>query len=92
MKVRLLIIMALMQLTGCASSGISPMNKDTYFVSEMRSMPGIGPATGAKADIYLEANEFCVKMNKHVETVSLEMVNAVPFRPGSASLEFKCVQ
>ena len=79
-------------LTGCASTGISQMNKGTYFVSEMRSMPGIGPATGAKADIYKEANEFCAKQNKHVETVKLEMVNAVFARPGSASLEFKCVE
>ena len=91
MKTKSILIMANL-LTGCASSGISPMNKDTYFVSEMRSMPGIGPATGAKADIYKEANEFCAKQNKHVETVKLDMVNAVPFRPGSASLEFKCVE
>ena len=68
------------------------MNKDTYYISEMRSMPGIGPATGAKADIYQEANEFCAKQNKYVETVKLDMVNAVPLRPGSASLEFKCVK
>jgi hypothetical protein len=46
-----ILFMASILVTGCASSGISPMNKDTYYVSEMRSMPGIGPATGAKADI-----------------------------------------
>jgi len=87
-----ILILTIIFLTGCASSGISPMNKGTYYVSEMRSMPGIGPATGAKADIYKEANEYCAKQNKHVETVNLEMVNAVPLRPGSASLEFKCVE
>lgn len=68
------------------------MNKDTYYVSKMRAMPGIGPANEEKAEIYLEANEFCTKKNKHVETVNLEMVNAVLLRPCSASLELKCAE
>lgn len=87
-----ILILTIIFLPGCASTGISPMNKGTFYISQMRSMPGIGPATGAKADIYKEANEFCAKQNKHVETVKLDMVNAVFARPGSASLEFKCVE
>ena len=78
-------------LTGCASTGIVPMDKDTYLVSKKSAQVGFGPADGVKADVYREANEFCQKQNKKVETVTLNMTDSGFARPGSVSLQFRCV-
>lgn len=64
-----LVILTLV-LTGCASTGVVPMDKDTYMVSKRSAQVGLGPADGVKADVYREANEFCKKQNKKVETVT----------------------
>jgi hypothetical protein len=81
----------MLALTGCSSTGVVPMDRDTYMLSERSAQVGFGPADGAKADIYREANEFCAKQNKKVETVSLQMTDSGFARPASASLQFRCV-
>lgn len=85
-----LVILTLV-LTGCTSTGIVPMDKDTYMVSKRSAQIGFGPAVGAKADVYREANEFCREQNRKVETVNLEMTDSGFGRPASASLQFRCV-
>lgn len=85
-----LVILTLV-LTGCASTGVVPMDKDTYMVSKRSAQVGLGPADGVKADVYREANEFCKKQNKKVETVTLNMTDSGFARPASASLQFRCV-
>ena len=67
------------------------MDKDTYTVSKRSAQVGLGPADGVKADVYLEANEFCKKQNKMVETVELIMTDTGFGRPGNASLQFRCI-
>ncbi len=84
-------LMFVILLSGCASTGVIPMDKDTYVVSKRSWQIGCGQPVGAKAVVYREANEFCSKQNKKVETVALEMLNSLPARPGSASLQFRCV-
>jgi hypothetical protein len=42
------------------------MDQDTYSVSKRSAQVGFGPADGAKADIYQEANDFCAKHNTKV--------------------------
>ena len=79
-------------LFACATStGIVPMDQGTYFVSKSSPQVSFGPPITQKADIYKEANAFCGKQNKTVETVKLEEVNQVFGRHASASLTFKCV-
>lgn len=78
-------------LSACSSTGVVPMDKDTYLVSKRSAQVGFGPATGAKADLYEEANAFCAKQNKAVETVNLETTPSGFARPASASLQFRCV-
>lgn len=52
-----------------------------------------GTPEGVKNDIYVEANEFCAKQNKAVETVNLQMNHAIPaVRQGSANLTFRCTK
>jgi len=78
-------------LAGCASTGVVPMDKDTYLVSEKWPQVGFGPPVGLKAEVYQQANEFCATKGKKVETVSFESVNSGLARSGSASLQFRCV-
>lgn len=85
-----LILLATISLTACASTGIIPVGKDTYMVSKRSAQAGFGPPVGARADLYKEANEFCAKTGKTLETVKSEMTNSGFAKPGSASLEFRC--
>lgn len=77
-------------LAACSSTGVVPMDGDTYTVSKRSAQVGFGPADGPKADIYREANNFCSKQNKKVETVSLQMTDSGFAQPASASLQFRC--
>jgi len=86
-----LFLIIVIVLTGCASTGIVPMDKDTYMVSKRSAQVGFGTADGAKADVYQEANDFCAKQNKKLETVKIEMIDSGFARPASASLQFRCV-
>ena len=85
-----LVFLALV-LTGCASTGVVPMDKDTYMVAKRSAQVGFGPADSVKADVYREATDFCAKQNKKLETAKLDMTNSGFARPASASLEFRCV-
>ena len=78
-------------LLGCSSTGIVPMDKGTYLVSMRSAQVGFGPPTAAKAQLYEEANTFCAKENKAVETINLETTDSGFARPASASLQFRCV-
>ena len=80
-----------MVLTCCSNTGVVPMDKDTYMLAQSSLQVGFGPADGAKADVYLEPNDFCAKQNKKVETVKFDMTNYGFARPVSASLQFRCM-
>ena len=81
----------ILALTACSSTGVVPMDKGTYMVSKRSAQIGLGPADGPKADIYSEANVYCAKQEKAVETVALDMTNSGLGQPASASLQFRCV-
>lgn len=85
-----ILITAAFFLSGCASTGIVPMDKGTYLLAKKTPQVGFGPPDGIKAEIYQEANDFCAKENQKVETVKLETTNSGFARPASASLQFKC--
>jgi len=51
------LVIVVLVLAGCSSTGIVPMDKDTYMVSKRSAQVGFGPAIGAKADVYQEAND-----------------------------------
>jgi len=91
MRSVLTVMGAFLVLSACTSSGVVPMDKGTYLISQRSAQIGIGPPVGVKAEVYLEANEFCAKQDKAVETVNLEMTDSMPARPGSVMLQFRCV-
>ncbi|WP_407278305.1 hypothetical protein U5817_17940 [Aromatoleum evansii] len=79
-------------LAGCASTGVVPADRGTYMISKQSAAGIFGTSGGVRADIYTEANEFCARTNKGVETMNLELKDAIPFvRTSSATLQFKCV-
>lgn len=75
----------------CASTGVVPMDKGTYLIAKKSAQIGFGPPIGIKGEAYTEANEFCAKEGKVVETVKLEETNAGLARSAAVSLEFRCV-
>ncbi|MBU1265586.1 MAG: hypothetical protein KJ946_13435 [Gammaproteobacteria bacterium] len=52
---------------------------------------GFGPPISIKGEAYSEANEFCAKEGKAVETVKLDETNSGFARSAAISLEFRCV-
>ncbi|MEX2148809.1 MAG: hypothetical protein WD793_01220 [Steroidobacteraceae bacterium] len=81
----------LVALAGCADTGIVPMDKGTYLIAKKSPQVGFGPPIGIKGEAYAEANEFCAKEGKAVETLKLEETNAGFARSAAVSLEFRCV-
>jgi len=85
------VILSVLLVSGCASTGIVPMDRDTYMVSKRAAQAGFGPPVAAKADIYRQANEFCAAKGQKVETINYEGTDSGFGRPASASLQFRCV-
>jgi hypothetical protein len=79
-------------LTACASSGVVPLDHGISMVSTRHPEVGFGPAVNAQADAYKEAATFCGKSARDVETVKLDTETAGFARPGSAALQFRCVE
>jgi len=67
------------------------MDKDTFMISKKSPQVGFGPPITIKAEAYSEANEFCAKDNKAVQTTKFEVTNAGLARSAAVALEFRCV-
>jgi hypothetical protein len=86
------LVMLVMILNGCVSTGIVSVDKDTFLVEKRNMQFGFGPATVLKTEVYREANEFCAKLNKKLETVNFEMTDVGYIMPGKVLLRFRCVR
>lgn len=78
-------------LTGCASTGVVQMEKDTYLIAKKSPQVGFGPPIGVKGEVYAEANAFCSKDGKTVETIKADETNSGFAKSAAFSLEFRCV-
>lgn len=79
-------------LSGCASSGVVPMDRGIFLITKRSGQIGTGAPVGAKADVYREANAYCQGQAMAVETVDFQMTASKVASPGSVALQFKCVQ
>lgn len=86
------LILAIGFLAGCSSTGVIPMDRDSYMIGKKDGTPGLGVSLSNKADVYKEANEFCSKKNLEVETLRITTTPARPGVLGYTELQFKCVQ
>jgi hypothetical protein len=84
-------VLAVIFCAGCSSTGIIPMDKDVYMISNRSAKIPFTAANDEKADAYRQANEFCAKQGKSVETIKLDMISSGFIRAASAALEFRCV-
>jgi len=75
----------------CTSTGVVPMDRDTYMIAKRSAQAGFGPPVKAQAAVYREATAFCANQNKKLETVKLDAQDSGFARPGSVSLQFRCV-
>ena len=86
-----ILLLAASLISGCASTGVVPMDGDTYMISKRSLQLGCGRPVATQAAVYREANAFCAKQDKQVETVNLEVQDSLPARPGSVTLQFRCI-
>ena len=83
-------ITALM-LAGCQSTGVVPIDHDSYMIGKKDGSPGIGVSLTNKAEVYREANVFCREKSLEVKTLYVTTTPAMPGRLGSTELQFRCV-
>ena len=89
---RKLLLVFVMLVSGCQSTGVIPMDQDSYMIGKKDGTPGIGVSLKNKADVYREANAFCSQKGLEVQTLHLIVTPAMPARLGSTELQFRCVQ
>ena len=77
--------------SGCAT-GIVPTDKGAFMSQKSSAGGAFGDPQAVLADLYIEANDFCGKSGKAVETISTNPEKGIPFvRPARATLNFRCV-
>lgn len=78
-------------IVGCASSGPIPTGNGNYLLTKQSAGGVFKAGASVKADLLIEANEFCAKSGKQIELISANSKNAIPFaRTSSAEIQFKC--
>lgn len=81
-----------MFMAGCASTGIIQTGDGTYMVAKKSAAGVITNGSEIKAEIYQEANAYCAKDGRVVQTISATSANAIPFaRMPQAEINFRCV-
>jgi hypothetical protein len=85
-----ILILLVIMMVACSSTGVVPMDSGTYMIAKRSAQVGFGPPDAVKADVYREANDFCAREQKGVETINVEVTNSGFARPGNVSLYFRC--
>lgn len=76
---------------GCASqSGVMADGPDAYRVM-IAGKSGFVSTGKLKMDAYRQANAYCARTGKRVETVADESVENGPLRFPSANIRFRCI-
>lgn len=78
-------------LVGCASTGVIPMDQDSYMIGKKDGSPGLGVSLSNKAAVYTEANTFCRSKGLEVQTLNVLTTPAAIGQLGSTELHFKCI-
>ena len=88
---RIAVMIFALALVACSATGVVPMDGGSYMIVKKRPQVGFGPPVGIKADVYREANEFCGKESKTVDTIELKTTDAGLARSAVVSLAFRCL-
>jgi hypothetical protein len=87
----LFIILTSLLVSGCQSTGVIPMDQDSYMIGKKDGTPGLGVSLTNKAEVYREANDFCRAKGLEVQTMEAITTPARLAQLGSTELHFKCV-
>ena len=88
---KLLLSSSIAGLISCSSTGVIPVDNDSYMIAMKDHTPGRGISISTKADVYKEANEFCAAKGLVVQTLQVNTLPSAPFEFGSTELQFRCV-
>ena len=91
MKSPTIAVIATILLSACQSTGVIPMDQDSYMIGKKDGSPGLGVSLSTKADVYREANDFCRAKGMEVMTLEVTTTPARPAQLGSTELHLKCV-
>jgi len=91
MRIAPVAIVAALSIAGCASTGVVPVDQDSFMIGKKDGTPGLGVSLKNKAEVYKEANEFCQAKGLEVKTLQVTTTPARPAQLGSTELHFKCV-
>ncbi|HQG31168.1 MAG TPA: hypothetical protein PLA83_04505 [Deltaproteobacteria bacterium] len=89
--ITLYLLFASALIVGCQSTGVVPMDQDSYYIGKKDGSPGLGVSLSNKAEVYKEANAFCAKKGLEVKVLRETVTPSAPARLGSTELCFKCV-
>ncbi len=91
-EIKLIVISVFVILiSGCASTGVVQMEKGVYFISEQETGVIGSPNASMVKKVYGEANQFCAKQGRVVQTIN-KHIEAPGFgKHAVISLEFRCV-
>jgi hypothetical protein len=84
-------ILIILLLSGCSSTGVVPMDRDSYFIGRKDGTPGLGVSLSNKAEVYQEANAFCNNKHQNIHILTSNITPARPGQLGSTEIQFKCV-
>ncbi len=87
----LIFTITVLMLAGCQSTGVIPMDQDSYMIGKKDGSPGLGVSLSNKAEVYREANIFCREKGLEVNTLHVTTTPAMPGQLGSTELQFRCV-
>lgn len=87
----LIFTITVLMLAGCQSTGVIPMDQDSYMIGKKDGSPGLGISLSNKADVYREANAFCREKGLEVKTLHVTTTPSMPGQLGSTELQFRCV-
>lgn len=85
------LVIASIMLVGCLSTGVIPMDQDSYYIGKKDGSPGLGVSLSNKTEVYKEANAFCREKGLEVMVLRETVTPSAPARLGSTELHFKCV-
>jgi hypothetical protein len=85
-------LIAMAALAGCASTGVVQTERDLYMIGKKHPAMSWGTSPTLKAEAYAEANEFCARDGRSVETVKLDEIGASFARSAGVELQFRCVK
>ena len=86
-----ILILTSLLISGCQSTGVIPIDHDSYMIGKKDGTPGLGVSLSNKAEVYKEARAFCNAKGLEVMQLNETTLPAMPGRLGSTELQFKCV-